>query len=320
MVEPYEDWLMQIPWRPVMGLSVLLAAGCHSYHPYGYTGTGPYAAPPPTTYGPAPSVYAPAPATTYTNPVPPAYAQPGQRPPLRNNPTPVYPTQTYPAQPPGYGPQRGPTMAPPVTTNPSQGRGMTAAPKTVTTSPGAVSEQPVPRPVEPRPIPEGVGGGVLNEDADTIKGSNRSLEEADPPVGGGIPSDAEDAVETIGYDDDFRPPRSPIRRTSGVAEAPRRGRKSPFKRASDYSWISGTITQDPQTGDWQVTYDPDGNDEFGGVLTLVHDDALENFLEGDMIRVYGKIDQRANDRVGRPLYRPTPNRISRLVDREETIR
>ena len=97
MVEPYEDWLMQIPWRPLVGLAVLLAAGCHSYHPYGYTGTGPYAAPPPTTYGAAPSVYAPAPATTYTNPGPPAYAQPSQRPPLRNNQTPVYPTQTYPA-------------------------------------------------------------------------------------------------------------------------------------------------------------------------------------------------------------------------------
>jgi len=310
---------MQTRWSPLVGLSLLLAAGCHSYHPHGYTGTGPYGSPPPVTYGQAPAVYSPAPATTYSAPVPPGYAQPAQRPPLRTSPTPVYPTQTYPAQPPGYGPARGPAMAPPVTTNPGTARGVTVAPKTVTTSPPTGSEQPVPRPVEPRPIPEGVGGSVLNEDADTIKGSNRPTDSGEP-AGNGLPSDAEDAVETIGYDDDFRPPRSPIRRTSGVAEAPRRGRKSPYKRASDYSWISGTVSQDPQSGDWQVTYDPDGNDEYGGVVTLAHDDALENFLEGDMIRVHGRFDSRSNDRVGRPIYRPAPNRISRLVDRDETIR
>ena len=301
--------------RPVLaGLALVSLAGCQSYYPYGYAGTGPYPTPPPGSFSPpASSTYAPPQSS-----LPPGYRQGPATygPPIQRGPMQTYipPNQTY--APAGAAAGAAAGSLPRPTNRP----GVTTYPTSVSSSPAQVGEKPVPTPVEPRAIPDGVGGGVLDEDADEIKGSNRDsgagAGSALKRSGGGFPSDAEDSLEMAGADD-FPPPRSPIRRTSGVAESSRRGRKSPFSKDAGYRRLSGVVSQDAQTGDWQLKYDPDGADQYGGVLTLAHDEMLDNLADGDAIVVHGRIDQNDSDRYGKPRYRPLPDRLKWLVDPDE---
>lgn len=311
-VEPHgracEDPFMQARWPLLAGLALVSLAGCQSYYPYGYAGTGPYPSPPPGSFAP------PQGGPTYIPPqssLPPGYRQGPVTygPPVQRGPGQTYipPAQTYA---PG-----GPMATSPSAPSPRQP--VTSTPNSVTTTPAQVNEKPVPTPVEPRPIPERVGSAVLDEEADEIKGGSRDT--GGTPrgsTGGGFPDDAEDAVDTIGSDD-FPPPRSPIRRASGTAEASRRMRKSPYSHDSGYRRLSGTVAQDPQTGDWQLRYDPEGNDDYGGTVTLSHDEMLENLVEGDSIVVHGRLDESRPDRFGRPRYKADPNRIKWLVDPDE---
>ncbi|MFM7158881.1 MAG: hypothetical protein ACKO3P_00750, partial [Planctomycetaceae bacterium] len=122
-----------------------------------------------------------------------------------------------------------------------------------------------------------------------------------------------DEIETTDYDG-FAPPRSPIRRTSGTAESGRRLKKSPYSHDPGYRKLSGIVTQDPQTLEWQLKYNPREDDDYGGTLTLSGDEMLENLVEGDAVVVHGRIDARDTDRFGRPRYKPDPNRLKILID------
>ncbi|MCY2963171.1 MAG: hypothetical protein NT069_05870 [Planctomycetota bacterium] len=307
---------MQARFLCLIALAAATLTGCQSYYPYGYAGTGPYPSPPPGSFAP-PQGSCPPPQGTYIQ-QPRVY---GQAPPPRGY---IPPGQNGPVG--TYGPQ-GRTYAPtgPISSVPQNRAGVTAQPTSVRTTPIQTTEQPVPKPVEARSIPESVGGAVLDEDADEIKGSGRDSGGTGSSGTGATrrssPSfteESDEAVDTIGSDD-FVSPRSPIKRASGVAESSRRGRKSPYSKRSDYRKLSGILSQDRQSGEWQLTYDPDGNDEYGGTLPLAHDEALEHLVEGDAIEIHGRIDSRNTDRFGRPRYRAEPNRLKLLIDQDEAF-
>ena len=295
-------------------LMTLGACGCQSYYPYGYAGTGPYPTAPAGGFVPPQGAYAPAQGT---------YAVPqgaSMAPPMTYSPTPAVP-RTYQPAPGGVvsGQVGTPTPAgargyQPVPA-PTQSRGA-AVPTTPISQPGGTVEAPVPKPVEPRTIPDSVGDSLRSDDADEIKGASR---EANPATtsprrsSDALTDETADEIETTDYDG-FAPPRSPIRRTSGTAESTRRLKKSPYSHDPGYRKLSGIVTQDPQTLEWQLKYNPREDDDYGGTLTLSGDEMLENLVEGDAVVVHGKIDPRDTDRFGHPRYKPDPNRLKILID------
>lgn len=283
------------------------ACGCQSYYPYGYAGTGPYPTAPAGAFVPPQGTYAAPPGTTMS-------------PPVMYSPTPATP-RTYQPAPGGMVSGQVGTPTPAGTRGyqpvpaPTPARGA-AVPTTPISQPGTAVEAPVPKPVEPRTIPDSVGDAVRGEDVDEIKGASRELTpSATPPrrTSDTLTDEGADEIETTDYDG-FAPPRSPIRRTSGTAESGRRLKKSPYSHDPGYRKLSGIVSQDPQTLEWLLKYNPREDDDYGGTLTLAGDEMLENLVEGDAVVVHGRVDPRDTDRFGRPRYKPDPNRLKILID------
>lgn len=76
--------------------------------------------------------------------------------------------------------------------------------------------------------------------------------------------------------------------------------------AADYSWVQGTLTfVHVNGGAWIVRYAGlDETDPHGGSVVLARDRRLNDFKEGDVVRVRGEIlNPRSSKFLGGPLYR-----------------
>jgi hypothetical protein len=86
-------------------------------------------------------------------------------------------------------------------------------------------------------------------------------------------------------------------------------------RTEDYSQLTGQLYFVPAGGGlWVLRYAPLGKeDESGGSVVLGQDRQLDNYREGDLVAVEGKLTgEQGSSRLGGPLYQV---RSIRLVDR-----
>lgn len=265
---------MQARLLLVLGLAACALAGCQSYFPYGYGGTGPYPALPPGTYAPPGGIVAPS-----TSQLPPARVP-----------------QTYAPV--------SPRVVVPGGSVPNGLPGGVAAPARTDPSASTANTSPVPNYPEPKKLPEGLGAGVRDDDADAIKGTRPGA--STNPSGvqlDRVAPDGDDPLSQLGPEE-FEEPEAVIRPASGATTTAKKSKRSPYShKAGTYEWVRGIVSRDPKTDAWRITYSTDPTERYGGSFTLVEDEKLENLVEGDTVYIQGRIDASAADRRGKPSYR-----------------
>jgi hypothetical protein len=162
----------------------------------------------------------------------------------------------------------------------------------------------VPNYPEPRKLPEGLGAGVRDEEADAIKGARPGASRNSSGVQlDSVTADGEEPLSQLGPEE-FEEPQSVIRPASGAAPGAKRSNRNPYgHKAGTYEWVRGIVSRDPKSDAWRITYSTDPTEKYGGSFTLVEDEMLENLVEGDTIYIKGRIDATATDRRGKPSYR-----------------
>lgn len=80
----------------------------------------------------------------------------------------------------------------------------------------------------------------------------------------------------------------------------------------NYTWLRGVLRRDAGSGVWSIEYSPAARDRFGGQLYLTGPASLlQDFGDGAMADVHGRLDETQSDDRGRPLYRiDSINRVS----------
>ena len=70
-----------------------------------------------------------------------------------------------------------------------------------------------------------------------------------------------------------------------------------------FAWIQGTVEYDDLSNTWIIMYNdnPRTSDPYGGELTLADDPSLARFRTGDVVRIYGALDQSDKDPRGKPM-------------------
>jgi hypothetical protein len=116
-------------------------------------------------------------------------------------------------------------------------------------------------------------------------------------------------------DDD--PFQAPVIQASGetsneVRHASQQAEATPvsFKTYSNhprFEWVQGVVEYDDATSSWVIMYNdnPRTSDPNGGELTLASDPALSKLRTGDVVRIYGSLDDSEQDSRGKPFYRAT---------------
>ncbi|MSR58326.1 MAG: hypothetical protein EXS05_11730 [Planctomycetaceae bacterium] len=97
-----------------------------------------------------------------------------------------------------------------------------------------------------------------------------------------------------------------------LADVARKAGPNPYKRHESYAWLMGRVARDPQGRGWRLRYsdDPADGDRYDGSLLIVGDEKIEQLLDDDVIRVYGRIDSSQKNPGGKPIYRV--DRLQRL--------
>jgi len=75
-----------------------------------------------------------------------------------------------------------------------------------------------------------------------------------------------------------------------------------FDRAR-YTWLRGKVDFEEGTKSWQIIYNLNGNDKFGGSLTLADDPKLKKLQNDDVVLVEGKVDESKKSDRGKPVYK-----------------
>jgi hypothetical protein len=77
-------------------------------------------------------------------------------------------------------------------------------------------------------------------------------------------------------------------------------------RAADYSWLTGQLFYVHADGGlWVLRYAPLSTDDpKGGGVVLARDLPMDNYREGDLVKVRGEIlSEKGSSKLGAPLYR-----------------
>ena len=278
--------------RPLVltGVALVGLAGCQSYFPNGYGAGG---------YG----------GGAYPNYPPPGYAPPTGMAPNSSGAPPATTYQPSRAVPSNRGAVT--TEAPPLNNDnkyvPSGGSGAGAGQKMV------------PNYKDPGNAPATLGAPL--DDDETIR---RPTSQRTPPPGrlNGLTDESEEALAAFG-DEEFEAPRR-IDTASAIDDGddmPRQARKPPrdlFRHDQQgYTWLRGVAVRDPQGNGWRMQYSdtPAAGDRFGGMLTLVGNEKIDNLQDDETIRVQGRIDPSQTDRYGKPVYRV--ERLDRVKRRDQ---
>jgi hypothetical protein len=122
------------------------------------------------------------------------------------------------------------------------------------------------------------------------------------------PNEEEAIVEA----DDFQ---APVRTASGVDDGEvefatstsTTSKRGVYAHDPEYQWVQGVISYDKPTRTWSIIYDdnPGPDDPLGGDVTLADESSLGALRTGDTVRVYGELDEKAQDSRGKPLYNVT---------------
>lgn len=77
-----------------------------------------------------------------------------------------------------------------------------------------------------------------------------------------------------------------------------------FDHAKDYAWLQGVVARDPEANSWSIVYsdNPDAADQYAGHFTLAPSPQLEQFEDGTVVRIEGRVDPVAKDPLGKPVY------------------
>ena len=169
----------------------------------------------------------------------------------------------------------------------------------------------VPNYKSPAGAPSDLGAQPDSDDEDAIKKKSSSrLNGVRTPASSDRDDDDEPTVSSTNGDRFVRPVEYRDGDQTADSVEPRRlplGRKpSPYKKdPRGYSWLAGVVSKDSISKLWLLTYNRDNSDEdeYGGVLTLADDEALDTLVDGDVIRVEGTLDRANSDRFDKPTYR-----------------
>jgi hypothetical protein len=254
---------------------LLFACGCYryAYAPYGGYGYPAYpAAPVDGGMGPTPT-YVPG----YGNPTAPG-------------PTPLVPNGT-PSTPNWQQPGGGNSA--PLYDNPAGSGGLVPAP----------TDADDQKDFGPTPTSGNPGG------AEGLSNSDIHLEpiETEPatPTGAAAPSSA--LADHEPFESPMRPASSGgatvAARTASLATPS--NLPNPFAHDVKFTWLRGIVDFDPQDQRWVIVYsaDPEGNDRYGGCLTLSDHAVLKLVKPGDVVYVEGTVDESSLDQHGKPIYR-----------------
>lgn len=178
---------------------------------------------------------------------------------------------------------------------------------------GGEADERVPNPEENSDDPNDDGLGSVDGDAGGEQFAEFSDEESFP-AGEDDPRD----LSLIGGGDDEFAERDPLgdrppSRTLTVSEredrekGPVRRQPNPYKfDDKGYTWLRGVVEYDKQTGEWQITYNPesDSSDRYGGTLTLANAQVLSSIdaKPDDVVLVEGEVDPDNPDGLGKPTF------------------
>jgi hypothetical protein len=169
-------------------------------------------------------------------------------------------------------------------------------------------QKPVPDYREPGNPPATLGAPLDDEESIRRPTSQRDT----PPARlNALTDDSEDHMASFGEEQFAAPQR--IDTASAIDDGddmPRRQTRKPprdlFRHdPQGYRWLRGVAVRDPQGNGWRLQYNDDAgaSDHFGGMLTLVGSEKLDNLRDDDTIKVEGRIDHNETDRYGKPVYR-----------------
>ena len=271
---------------------MLLAAGCHSYSPYGYGYQGGY----PMNADPAYSQMQP-------------YSQPAGT--MGGQPT-LAPGATFPSQPRAVAPSPGGRYADAPPYQPS-----TAQPPGNLQQPNQYLPQGTPA-AQPKIVPDPLG------DDDDLPQKPVGANQSGGVHLGTITDDSEDNLAQFGEEAFAKPIQ--VRSASasithgGPAMRNASARPNPYKHdTGKYTWLRGVVGYDDQEGVWHVQYSdsPQQGDIYGGSLTMVPDGSLDKLIPDDVVYVEGRIDGNQRDRYGKPMYHVT--KIERLIPKASVV-
>jgi hypothetical protein len=268
--------------RPLVlvGLALATQAGCQSYFPYGYGSAGPHSSFPPGTYAPqtSPGAAGRGAATLHGHP----------------------PAAT------GSLPPGSVTRVPPQGSRLPQRAGSSAGDKRVPTysDPGAAA------------------GGSAADDDPLKRPEHAHQSEDDGPRGAAadaLRDESDDALSELGPES-FRSP-TPVQQVAGsvsdrgASRQPSSSTLSPYKYDPvNYSYLRGVVSRDDDGEGWRITYSREAldDDSYGGSMKLLHDDALDKLVEGDVVLVEGEVVRSPGALAGNAAYRIS--RVLRLRD------
>jgi hypothetical protein len=183
------------------------------------------------------------------------------------------------------------------------------------------SQKPVPKYPDAGSPPSSLGSPLTDDDADEIKRPSGGRDTTGTS-GASVDTITDESAETLAAfgEEEFARPE-PLQTTAGTAQEdglgrPPASRPSPYKYDREaYKWLRGTVARDAQSNSWRITYsrNPLDDDPYGGSLTLVDDQSLDNLVDGDVVLIEGNVDTRTRDRYGKPSYQPS--RVMRLKER-----
>jgi hypothetical protein len=329
------------PARLIGGLTLLALCGCHTYSPYGYGYGSDFGYPPPETYAAPPSGYIPGgtvvPGTVVPNrgggTIAPGKTNPGGTgAPMSGtgastgsrNPTfeanrgtgGLLPNEKPVPDPKGtesgfsndaFGPARAApssgTTVPMNKTAPTNGGGPSGAfnPAPSPTV-GNAKEASIGFPSGTSPFNNGASAGSATAGPDKIKltGSNKADEPGEPgrfqQPKSATPIAPAAAPAKGGSSTTIDPPGAPMSNATGAP--------NPYAYDRErYTWLRGKVDYDEGTRSWQIIYSLNGNDKFGGSLTLADDPKLKKLQNDDVVLVEGKVDESRKGDRGKPVYK-----------------